>query len=329
MFNDQRYQIYEDFQNRFPLERLHEMTLEEYTNLDRKDSFCYWIESKTNSLGSFWGGSSYKFGIYRYYKRPAVSNKVVVCDEKYAWYKFYGVDSAEDAFHLVKETIIRIAHAARSGDLAEIERIKVLGNSYKWKIAFLYSEMSLLPIYKLEYLRTAAETEGIEHTDKLTAAEIQLLLFNKLGSLPVMDYYDTLIRRVHKIKRGSEKEAKAPAQSDNPLFVSAVYEPESFSKQYWWLVANPKYWTFSALKDGQTVEYTVKNEKGNKRRIPVNFEQARVGDVVIGYEATPVKSIVAIAKVIKASDGETITFKKIETLSSPISWLDFGKGIAV
>ncbi|MDE6288623.1 MAG: EVE domain-containing protein, partial [Muribaculaceae bacterium] len=84
-----------------------------------------------------------------------------------------------------------------------------------------------------------------------------------------------------------------------------------------------KYWSFSDLKDGQTVEYTVKNENGNKRRIPANFEQAKVGDIVIGYEATPVKSIVAIAEVVKASDGETISFKKVETLASPIAWSYF------
>ena len=57
--------LYKEFQERFPLEKLRELTLEEYTNLDRDNSFCYWLETKTESLGSIWGGSSYKFGIYR------------------------------------------------------------------------------------------------------------------------------------------------------------------------------------------------------------------------------------------------------------------------
>lgn len=93
--------------------------------------------------------------------------------------------------------------------------------------------------------------------------------------------------------------------------------------RYWWLVASPKYWSFADLNVGDTVEYTVKNDKGNKRRVPVNFENAKVGDVVVGYEANPIKKIVALAKVAKASNGETITFEKTETLETPISWLTF------
>lgn len=53
MTTAERIQRYNSFQERFPIEKLEEMTLEEYTNLDRSDSFCYWIESRTGSLGSF------------------------------------------------------------------------------------------------------------------------------------------------------------------------------------------------------------------------------------------------------------------------------------
>lgn len=57
-------QIYTSFQTQFPIEKLKSLTLEEYTNLDRDNSFCYWLETKTESLGSIWGGSAYKFGIF-------------------------------------------------------------------------------------------------------------------------------------------------------------------------------------------------------------------------------------------------------------------------
>ena len=59
-----RRELYKQFQDAFPIESLKEMTLEKYTNLNRDDSFCYWLESRTYTLGSFWGGSSFKFGIY-------------------------------------------------------------------------------------------------------------------------------------------------------------------------------------------------------------------------------------------------------------------------
>ena len=36
-------QIYTSFQTQFPIEKLKSLTLEEYTNLDRDNSFCYWL----------------------------------------------------------------------------------------------------------------------------------------------------------------------------------------------------------------------------------------------------------------------------------------------
>lgn len=105
--------------------------------------------------------------------------------------------------------------------------------------------------------------------------------------------------------------------------IVAEPEPDSEEPHYWWLVANPKYWSFADKTVGGTVEYTVKNDKGNLRQHPKNFQNARVGDIVIGYEANPVKKIVAIAKVSKASDGETITYEIVEKLDTPISWFEF------
>lgn len=40
--------------------------------------------------------------------------------------------------------------------------------------------------------------------------------------------------------------------------------------------------------------------------------------MVIGYESTPVKQIVAILRVSAEQDGQKIYFEKVEGLSSPI-----------
>lgn len=89
---------------------------------------------------------------------------------------------------------------------------------------------------------------------------------------------------------------------------------------YWWLNANPKMWSFNDLAVGEEQEYTLYNENGNKRRIFQNFLDAKVGDLVIGYESKPVKKIVALARVSAEQDGETIWFEKVEGLSSPIEY---------
>lgn len=89
---------------------------------------------------------------------------------------------------------------------------------------------------------------------------------------------------------------------------------------YWWLNANPKIWSFFDIAVGGTQAYTLYNENGNKRRIFQNFLDAKVGDVVIGYESNPVRQIVAIGRVSAEQDGEKLFFEKVETLSSPIDY---------
>ena len=47
MENQKLYNLRDEFLRTWPLERVKEMTIEEYTNLNKKDSFCYWLESIT------------------------------------------------------------------------------------------------------------------------------------------------------------------------------------------------------------------------------------------------------------------------------------------
>lgn len=89
---------------------------------------------------------------------------------------------------------------------------------------------------------------------------------------------------------------------------------------YWWLNASPAQFRFSDLAVGESVEYSLYNDNGNKRRIFQNFLDARVGDFVICYESNPVKQVVALAKVMQEQDGQSIYFEKIEGLNSPIDY---------
>ena len=89
---------------------------------------------------------------------------------------------------------------------------------------------------------------------------------------------------------------------------------------YWWLNANPKYWSLAEWVVGDEQDYTLYNSNGNKRRIFQNFVDAKEGDAVICYESNPTKQILCLAMVSKASDGERIVFKKTETLTVPIDY---------
>ncbi|MCM1215528.1 MAG: EVE domain-containing protein [Lachnospiraceae bacterium] len=120
---------------------------------------------------------------------------------------------------------------------------------------------------------------------------------------------------------------------DKPLFEDSILKPyfgmtldelfgdECQGQGYWWLTVNPRIWSFSEIKIGEEQSYTLYNENGNKRRIFQNFLNAKAGDIVIGYEADPVKKVVAIARITQANDGKAIYFEKVEGLTTPVGYL--------
>ena len=182
-------QIYTSFQTQFPIEKLKSLTLEEYTNLDRDNSFCYWLETKTESLGSIWGGSAYKFGIFRIAGDIKPSNKAKN-DGVYAWYTKYG-DDAKTAYSAILKNIIAVAEAAQSHNFQLIDSID-LGPSYKWKIAFLYSNNSLLNIYAQDGLRYLSKKYGLENYKKAKISELQAFLISKAEGKDLFEFSNQL-----------------------------------------------------------------------------------------------------------------------------------------
>lgn len=116
---------------------------------------------------------------------------------------------------------------------------------------------------------------------------------------------------------------KAAKNEEEKVSLSVKEEIENYSStepHYWFLSANPKIWSMSSIPVGKEQSYTLYNDNGNKRRVFQNFLDAKVGDVIIGYESTPIKQVVAILEVTKEQDKERIYFKKVESLSSPIDF---------
>ncbi len=92
---------------------------------------------------------------------------------------------------------------------------------------------------------------------------------------------------------------------------------------YWFLTANPKIWRMSDMEVNSVQDYTLYNDNGNKRRIFQNFLDAGKGDMVIGYESTPVKKIVALMRISAPQDGKKIYFEKVEGLQTPVDLMSF------
>ena len=116
------------------------------------------------------------------------------------------------------------------------------------------------------------------------------------------------------------REELAEALKRIDLSAIALYAKGTVDVQYWFLNANPKIWSMESMPVGEVQDYTLYNNNGNKRRIFQNFLDAKAGDMVIGYESTPVKQVVALLRIHAEQDGEKIYFEKLEGLSSPIDY---------
>ncbi len=123
---------------------------------------------------------------------------------------------------------------------------------------------------------------------------------------------------IWKLRAELEEALKQTDLSEVKLY--ATSDDEDGEQRYWWLNANPKIWSFSEIAVGEVQSYTLYNDNGNKRRIFQNFLEAKVGDMIIGYESNPVKQVVAIGKVTAEQDGQRIYFEKVEGLGAPIDY---------
>lgn len=94
---------------------------------------------------------------------------------------------------------------------------------------------------------------------------------------------------------------------------------EQTDVSYWWLNANPRIWSVSEISVGESHYYNNINESGNFRRIRQNFMNAKANDILVLYESSPTKKILALARITEETDAERLYFEKTETLLNPIS----------
>ena len=278
--NESLYQLKEDFLAEWPLSRIQKMSLEEYTNLD-KTSFCYWLEAKTNDLGSIWGGSAYKFGIY---KRRDISTTITVdnriTDGEYAWFQKYGT-TKEEAFQTVKDIILSIIKNIQNDTLEKIDPID-LGDAYKWKIAFLYGNFNVVNIFKNESLLEAAISIGYKENNKNYAALNHFILSKKEAK---QDYFEFTAELWQKTSLANPKKYWIYAPGENASKWEEFYQ-EGIMGLGW-----------DDL--GDLDQYASKNEIKKKLQELEGVESSKKNDTVANFE---------FHKVIK--EGDIVITKK-------------------
>lgn len=133
-----QYALWDEFLSVWPASRLATMTLDDYSQAGSRDSFTYWIESRLDELGSIWGGSSFKLGVFsRKDTEDKKSDAKLSYSDTHGWYSSLGA-TVQEAFEKVRGFVVQVADWAAKGDLDAIESFEHLGEAFKWKIAFHY-----------------------------------------------------------------------------------------------------------------------------------------------------------------------------------------------
>lgn len=170
------------FLERWSLKSVENMTLPEYTNLHNHDTFCYWIEYKTQKLANISGSAnSFKFEIFdRIDKNKIYKSTDFVRDNIYSWRKRAGY-SREEAFENTKRFIITIIKASLAGEFEKIDSREIkLTPIFKWKIAFLYSQKKITAISDKKILKWLAEQYGMLDVSKVRVSSVHRYLIDQI-----------------------------------------------------------------------------------------------------------------------------------------------------
>lgn len=177
MDNSELYKLWNEFLKSWPVERVINMTLEEYTEVGNPDAFTHWMEFRTKLLATISGSSSFIFGIYsrkdQSYK-PNTKNHIY--EDKYAWRAAYG-ETKELAFTHVKAEIIKVIEAVKNNQFHLIKDVDLI-TTVKWKIAFLYQDrenIKILPTFAEQRLRFLTGVDKKAKEFKIEVAYAQLL----------------------------------------------------------------------------------------------------------------------------------------------------------
>lgn len=170
----------EEFVERFPKERLGELTLERYAlgHEATREGFCYWLEFKTKRLGRL-GGTSAKFGVWW-------------GGDGWRWNSIYR--DPEEALARIKSGLSELVRAAEGGRFEELDAVGAerLGPSrygLRCKPLYLYFPDEFLPIWQPDHLAHFLGLFGAEAEGDVLARNRQLL--RVMRARPEFEGFDT------------------------------------------------------------------------------------------------------------------------------------------
>lgn len=226
--------IWTEFLELWPVEKVRAMTLEQYHTLNDQTCFQRCLESMTEKLGSIWGGSAFKFGIYQRASTEDKKSSGYIYGVKYAWQARLG-DSPARAFAAVKKHILSIIDAVQHRNLNAVED-SVLWQMVAWKIAFLYQDRNdpqVLSVYTQDKLVAALDDADRE---KLSMAELNRRLMARRNGKNLHEYSEEIWNMPPPRSgdaKGETKGVSQPAVPVHPIPLNQIlYGPPGTGKTY-------------------------------------------------------------------------------------------------
>lgn len=266
-----------EFVMRFPRETLTAMTLEDYAlgHPDRPDSFCHWIEFKTQQLGDMTNGSSIKHGIFWSQKDRG-------------WHFNINANKARDALAQILDALHNLFSWIEAGEwdqLDEVAETSVLQNLSRWrlKVSSLYFPDDFIPVLETEKLCWYVNLFGIDVPQRQFAMNRALLDF--LRSQPEFEGFDSIammyfLNFLDCVKAFVEK-------SKNSVF--PITQEISQRKRSYWLIDNRNSWDY--VISGHRISIPEKLDFENEYIRWENAQKLAVGDFLFHRDETGEKLI--------------------------------------
>lgn len=235
--------LFLEFQKRWSLERVKNMTLGEYTGIGQnRDDFTYWIEYKLDLLNK---RNPTKFGIWKNNNEEKQTNRASYNGD-YGWFNSLKEKTPQQAFEKMKSYIVRLIRLSQGNHLDEIDEIvnieKLIGYVCAWKIAFCYqniNDMRILCIFSKNILQNIAKGESLG--ENLSTAQIyQKLLSDKTYTLemmmeekftPLWKKYNNQKQKMQESNNSSQNNLQDSKKNQIPLN-QILYGPPGTGKTY-------------------------------------------------------------------------------------------------
>lgn len=230
------YELIKYFTNKWTVDKIRNMTLTEYVQVGNKPTFCHDLEKGTEKLGRIGGRPSDKFGIWRRNKSEPFKTKDLTTDGVYGWRTKYG-NTAEEAFNTIKTLIIQVVEDSQNQNFSNIDGIN-LDRWIKWKIAFIYSNLNLFPIYNNLMLRMVAK--NLRHPNYSKARYSNLHAYILSQKPEEQDFFEFYFQELDIIKQQTKRNyyilgSKYRDENGNYYSIAEkLYKKEVVATGYFW-----------------------------------------------------------------------------------------------